>query len=387
MMISTKLDDQEEILVVDDTLANLRLLAQILSDRGYKVRAVTSGNRAIESAEASPPSLILLDIRMPGLNGFEVCQKLKSIEHTKDIPIIFVSALDDLQDKVNAFHAGGVDYITKPYQVEEILARTETHLALRKLQKQLQDTNRRYKRELTLAGSVQKSFLPRELPNFPGWQVAARLVPSHETSGDFYDFIPLSDGHLGILIADVVDKGAGAALFMAYTWSMIRTYLSENPTDLVGVFERVNSRILQDTQLTEYVTTFLGVLVPSNGSFIYSNAGHCPAILVQVTHGTHTSQLKITGMPLGVDEKARWGQQLIQLNPGDLLVLYTDGISEAMNTGGDLFGLAHLQDLIHEAIHLEASQLLERILCEVDAFTNKETLNDDIALVVIKRNL
>jgi PleD family two-component response regulator len=128
---------QDDILVVDDKPANLRLLFQLLTEQGYHVRAVSSGANALESVQQALPDLILLDIMMPEMDGYQVSQRLKQDERTRGIPIIFVSALDAVQDKVAAFRAGGVDYIPKPFQAEEVLARVETHLSLRSLQKQL----------------------------------------------------------------------------------------------------------------------------------------------------------------------------------------------------------------------------------------------------------
>lgn len=132
---------RKDILVVDDTLANLRLLTQMLSNHGYRVRPVTDGAQALITARSVPPDLILLDIRMPGMDGYEVCERLKSDPLTQSIPIIFLSALGETEDKVKAFSMGGVDYVTKPFQVEEVIARVQTHLALRALQKQLEEAN------------------------------------------------------------------------------------------------------------------------------------------------------------------------------------------------------------------------------------------------------
>ncbi len=137
-----------DILIVDDTPDNLLLLSQILSGRGYKVRAVTSGAQALDAVQATPPDLILLDIMMPEMNGYEVCERLKADEQTRDIPVIFISALGDTEAKINAFTAGGVDYVTKPFHFREVVARVETHLALRNLQRQLQDANRKLERQL-----------------------------------------------------------------------------------------------------------------------------------------------------------------------------------------------------------------------------------------------
>jgi PleD family two-component response regulator len=131
------------ILLVDDAPANLRLLSQILTTYGYKIRAVTSGPRALEAARASPPDLILLDVMMPDIDGFTTCKQLKAAPETHDIPVIFISALDATEDKIRAFTSGGVDYVTKPFHPEEVLARVQTHLALQKLRSDLQAANTR----------------------------------------------------------------------------------------------------------------------------------------------------------------------------------------------------------------------------------------------------
>lgn len=375
--------EPEEILIVDDTPANLRLVSQILTQHGYRVRAVTGGARALESARTAPPNLILLDIRMPEVDGFQVCERLKAWPTTRDVPVIFMSALDDVQDKVRAFRTGGVDYITKPFQIDEVLARVETHLALRKLQRQLLEANRRYERELALAGQVQGSFLRHPLPELPGWEIATWLLPSRETSGDFYDLIPLPEGRWGIAIGDVADKGAGAALFMALGWSLIRTYLAIHPLQPGRVLEEVNRRILLDTLSDQFVTAFLGVLDPATAALEYANAGHCPALLIR--EGGEVERLKLTGMALGVLEEEKWEQRRVPFALGDLLVAYTDGVTEARNWRGEMFRTERLQRAAEEAAGRGAAAVLEQILADVHAFTGREPLEDDIALVALKR--
>jgi DNA-binding response OmpR family regulator len=138
------------ILIVDDTPDNLRLLSAMLSDQGYKVRSAINGQMALMGVKASPPDLILLDINMPDMNGYEVCSSLKATEATRQIPVIFISALGEVLDKVKAFSVGGVDYITKPFQLEEVLARIETHLTIRNLQKQLTEQNVRLRQEVSV---------------------------------------------------------------------------------------------------------------------------------------------------------------------------------------------------------------------------------------------
>lgn len=135
------MDDQKNILIIDDNPNNLRLLSQLLVERGYKVRAVLSGERALAAVQSTLPDLILLDIMMPEMSGYELCRRLKAAPQTQDIPIIFISALAETEDKVKAFSVGGVDYVSKPFQVDEVLARVETHIDLRELRSQLQVAN------------------------------------------------------------------------------------------------------------------------------------------------------------------------------------------------------------------------------------------------------
>lgn len=377
-------DTVAEILIVDDKPANLRLLTQILTEHGYQVRAMTSGARALESALITPPDLILLDIRMPEMDGFAVCTALKAQAQTRDIPIIFISALDSVEDKLAAFRLGGVDYVTKPFQPEEVLARVKTHLALRGLQRRLQESNRRYRRELALAGQIQASFLPQVLPTLLGWQLATRLIPSRETSGDFFDVVALPEGRWGLLIADVADKGVGAALFMALCWGLIRTYLARTPSAPARVFEAVNRRLLRDTTAGEFVTVFLGVLDTATGRLTYANAGHCPALLASA--GRAPVRLRNTGAPLGILENLTWEQHDRQLHPGDTLLLYTDGISEAQSATGQFFCIEGLEAVMQASPGESAAGLLERVLRTVNAFAEGKHLeSDDIAVLALRR--
>jgi sigma-B regulation protein RsbU (phosphoserine phosphatase) len=373
------------ILIVDDTPANLRLLSQMLVEHGYRARPVTDGATALAAARAEVPDLILLDVRMPVMNGYEVCAQLKLDAGTCDIPVIFISALDAAQDKVEAFAAGGVDYVTKPFQVEEVLARVQTHLALRELQKRLQDANEKMARELALAGEVQASFLPHRLPELPGWQLAARLSPARETSGDFYDFISLPNGLLGIVVADVSDKGAGAALCMALSCTLLRTYAEEYPTQPDAALSAVNRRLIKDTQCDQLVTAFYGVLDPATGSLAYCNAGHPPPYLVGSTAGTDLQKLMLTGMALGVFDDVSWKRGMIQLAPGDALVLYTDGVTEAFNQEASLFDEERLQTSVRRSFGRPAREILDAVMTDVHLFADGALQSDDIALIVLVR--
>lgn len=384
-MTAPRNNQEDDILIVDDTPANLRLLSQMLTQRGHRVRAVTSGPRALASAQMSLPNLILLDIKMPEMDGYEVCQRLKAAAQTRDVPVIFISALDELQDKVRAFAVGGVDYITKPFQVEEVVARVETHLTLRHLQEQLESANQKMARELALAGQVQASFLPSKLPSIPGWDLAVTLKPARETSGDFYDVHLMADGKLGLLVADVVDKGVGAALYMALSWALIRAYTAEYPARPDLVLSAVNRRILADTSGDQFLTAFYGVVEPGTGNLTYCNAGHYPPHILRRGDGRTHRTLPRTGMLLGVEPDEKWNQASVTLAPGDVLVLYTDGILDAEDAAGAFFGTERLLSTLWANLDHSAQGIQQALMDAVAEFTNGAVQSDDIALVVAVR--
>lgn len=376
----------ETILIVDDSAANLRLLSQMLSEHGYRVRAAVSGPRALESVELELPNLILLDIRMKGMDGFEVCRRLKSQPRTQGIPIIFISALTETEDKLRAFQTGGVDYVTKPFHLEEVLARIETHLALRRLQTRLEEANRKFARELTLAGQVQCGFLPAELPQPAGWQFAARLKPAREMSGDFYDLFGLPNGRYALVMADVVDKGVAAALFMALSWSLIRTYAAEFPDEPARVVTAVNQRLLQDAHADQFVTLFYGILDPASGELTYSNAGQNPPLLVSGCGRADWQKLGATGPPLGILGDRTWSQRQVTICPGGALILYTDGITDAQNERGDFYDLVRLLLSAQNHLGLTGEGMAAGILADANHFTGDRLQFDDIALLVTTRS-
>jgi sigma-B regulation protein RsbU (phosphoserine phosphatase) len=374
----------EEILVVDDTPANIKLLRQILIDQGYKVRVAVNGSQALASVDLAVPNLILLDVKMPGIDGFEVCRQLKANPKTNKVPVIFISALDALGDKLKGFSVGGVDYISKPFQIEEVKARVESHLFIRRAQQILEFNNKRMQRELNLAGHLQKNFLPQKFTDVKGWELSAALQPALETSGDFYDLFRLADGNIAILIADVVDKGVSAALLMVLTWALLRERIQSLPDQPEAIFSAVNQQILSILQDLEYVTAFLGILNPQTGKLIYANAGHNPPLIFQ-SGEMGVLQLNRTGMPLGFSEETQWTQATAELNVGDVLLLYTDGLTEACNLAGEFAGVDRLVNCVQHVIHHGADEIKNHIEIELKAFLSNHPPQDDMTLMVVKR--
>ena len=240
-------------------------------------------------------------------------------------------------------------------------------------------------KELDLAREIQRSFLPACCPLVPGYQLASAWRSARRVGGDFYDFMLLSNGNVGIAIADVADKGVPAALFMALSRTLVRaTAMSgRTPSDAL---RRTNTLIMSDARSDLFVTIFYGLLHPRSGSFTYANAGHNPPLWLNARTG-EVQRLVLHGMALGVMPEVSLSEQTLTLGPGDALVLYTDGVTEAYNEFDEEFGMERLEQVLRDQAHGSAEDVVEAIEAAVDAFVGEIPPFDDFTLVVLKRML
>ncbi len=246
--------------------------------------------------------------------------------------------------------------------------------------------NERMAHELEVAGHIQESFLPAEAPKAPGWEIVATLTPARQTSGDFYDFVELPDNRIGILVADVADKGTGAALYMALSRTLIRTYALAHHDQPHLALGQANERILADTDSDLFVTVFYGVLDLSSGRFIYCNAGHNPAYLFSRDDDAASVQtLMRTGMPLGIMPDAAWQCSSVQVNRGDLLLLYTDGVTEAQDESDNLYEDERLLATCRRHFGSPARDIQEAISASIGDFVGRAPQHDDITLLLVAR--
>jgi serine phosphatase RsbU (regulator of sigma subunit)/tetratricopeptide (TPR) repeat protein len=239
-------------------------------------------------------------------------------------------------------------------------------------------------KDLKKARLVQESLLPETLPDLPGWELSVALQSAGETSGDFYDYLPLSGGKMGILIADVTDKGTSAALYMALSRSLWRTFAAEYPDHPNRTMELTNRRILADTHGGLIITLFYGILDPQNGDFSYCSAGHYPAYLLRSLDGS-IEELARTGIPLGVMEETSWNSETIRIEPGDTLVLYTDGMTDALNDREEFFGQERMKQAVQKYTSYPPEVMKEALLADVRNWIGQAQQYDDITLLVIGR--
>ncbi len=389
------------ILVVDDTHANLQVLAGMLKDRGYKVRPVPSGKLALLAAQRDPPDLILLDINMPEMNGYEVCERLKADDQLKGIPIIFISALTDQMDKVKAFATGGVDYITKPFQMEELHARVETHLKIHRLQIELEETNwqltkviSRMSRDLHAAAKIQETFLPAPGLSVPGVEFAWVYRPCDELAGDGLSIIPLDDDHVGLYILDVSGHGIASAL-LSVTISRLLSPPSQPSSILIRdgkqgrpdtvppqeVAARLNQLFPFEAPTEQLTTMIYGILDVATGRFRYVSAGHPGP--VHLPSDAAPAVLESDGCAIGLADEV-YEERSVCLMPGDRLYLYSDGVTEALDPDGNLFGNARLMETIVQGRSKPLQENLETLLGTIMQWIGDGRPLDDISILAVE---
>lgn len=390
------------VLIVDDTPANLQILAAMLERRGYEIRPVCNGREALLAAQTEPPDIILLDVNMPDMSGYEVCQRLKADAVLRRIPVIFISALCDELYKVKAFEFGGVDYVTKPFQTEELHARVATHLKLRSLQVDLEDANtrlaevnERMSRDLQAAARIQETFLPTDVPRIAGASFAWAYRPCDELAGDGLNIIPLGPGLVGLYVLDVSGHGVASAL-LSVTLSRLLASPAEpgsiltqaapgegtcDVTPPAEVAGRLNCLFPFHETIEQITTMVYGVLDVHRGEFRYTSAGHTSP--VYVPHGGEPTWLESDGLPIGLAEEP-YEERIVKLGPADRLYLYSDGVPESMSPAGDLFGRHRLLESIAQGRALPLENSVTHILERVDRWRGTGKGQDDISILAVE---
>ena len=369
------------VLLVDDEPANIQIVNSILKDT-YKTRIATSGAKALELASQEPaPDLILLDVMMPEMDGYEVCSRLKSAAHTRDIPVIFLTGQTEIEDETKGFNVGAVDYIHKPFSPAVVQARVHTHLVLRGIRAQLASQLQTIQSEMNTARQIQLSILPREIPAIKGLDISARYLPMTSVAGDFYDFIAIDEKRIGILVADVSGHGMPAALIS----SMLKIALdgqTKHATDPARVLDGLNRALCGKFQ-GHFVTAVYVVVDTEKECLLYAGAGHPPLILMDHSTGEAHDFLE-NGLFLGYFPDASYTAMEIPFKAGDWGVLYTDGIPEMTDPSDEQFGLERLKQFLQDNHDLSAGQFVDALLDELSRWSDLASgreAEDDITLL------
>lgn len=369
------------LLLVDDEPANIQIVNSILKDI-YKTRIATSGAKALELANQTPaPDLILLDVMMPEMDGYEVCSRLKSADHTRDIPVIFLTGQTEIDDETKGFEVGAVDYIHKPFSPAVVQARVRTHLMLRGIREQLARQLQSIQCEMDTARQIQLSILPREIPVIRGLDISARYLPMTAVAGDFYDFIPIDEKRIGILVADVSGHGMPAALIS----SMLKIALDGQikcALEPARVLAGLNRALCGKFQ-GHFVTAVYVVVDTERQSLLYAGAGHPPLIFMDHSAGKALDFVE-NGLFLGFFPEATYTAVEIPFKAGDWGVLYTDGILEMTDPSDEQFGLDRFKQFLQDNHDLSTGQFVDALLEALSQWSNLalgREPEDDITLL------
>ncbi len=373
------------ILVIDDNQYNLHMFERQLAHRGHTVVVATSGQHGLELARQQRFDLILLDLMMPEMDGYSVLALLQQDVRLRQIPVIVVSAADDIDDVVRCIEAGAVDFLPKPITSVLLYAKIDAILERKRLRDQEQAYLAALRYELELGRRMQADFLPAALPHIAGWDVVAAFVPAREVAGDFYDVFNLSDQQFVCLIGDICDKGVGAALFMALTRSLLRAFIEQAALMRIDPLRAVimtNDYIVRHHHASRtFSTIFCAILDSATGTMRYINAGHPAPLLCRVSG--ETVWLEPTGPAIGWIPNASFASATIELAEGDQVFVYTDGIIEARSPDGALFGEERLRQVVESAA--DNCRLLDTIQQQVLEYTGHQQPADDLTMLMIRR--
>jgi phosphoserine phosphatase RsbU/P len=385
--------DPKKILIVDDSRINLKVLTDVLKAE-YKIMAAKNGEQALQAAVKNPlPDLILLDIMMPDMDGFEVCRRLKANAATREIPIIFVTGLDESTDEAKGLELGAVDYITKPISPPIVKARVKSHLALKHNMDALKEAyqiidsqKKRMEAELNVGYEIQMSRIPTTFPPFPErteFSISAILHPAREVGGDFYDFFFIDDNRLCFCIGDAAGKGVPSALFMAETKVLIRSRAKVD-SSTASIITHINDELSQNNETTMFITLFIGILNVSNGELLFTNAGHNPPYLIR--HGSQPELMDNRhGTVVGALENMVFKEDTLTLSKGDFIFLYTDGVTESKNQQSEFFTDQRLSELLAAQPYTSAEDMVKTVANEVKKHEDDSEQTDDITILAVQQ--
>jgi len=384
-------DKKATVLAVDDTPENLDVVRGILAD-DYHIKVAVNGHIALKIAQSQNPDLILLDIMMPEIDGYEVCRQLKADPGTRDIPVIFLTAKGETADEAEGFKLGAADYILKPVNPPLLKARVKTHLALKQNMDELQAAyavinkqKERMQDELNVGRDIQMSMVPETFPAFPDrdeFDIHALLLPAREIGGDFYDYFFVERDKLCICVGDVSGKGVPAALFMAVTKTMIKSTATEDHSP-ASIMTRVNDEISQDNPSCMFITLFLGILDVDTGEFRYTNAGH-PYPYLKRPNGSVDTLKQVHGPVVGAMDGVAYSEDSVNLARDDQLLIFTDGITEAMDLSDQLYGEQRVIELFQSVTDTGSDATVSATLNSVESFAGEAEQADDITILALR---
>lgn len=381
--------EASKILVVDDEPRNVKILQIQLKARGYTVYTAGDGLEALEVVEKEMPDLILLDINMPRMDGFEVVERIRAGAATEFIPIVMITALRDTREnRIKSIEVGADDFIEKPFDSVEVLARVRSLLRIKGYQDTLAEHNSRLEEELQMARSIQEILIPQNgVQELSGFRIASNCCPEMAVGGDFYDIWEIAPNRLGVFISDVMGHGVSAAFVTVFIKTILAEFqqqITDNPGYLLEILNtRFNDLI--SSRLFMFATAFCGIIDVGEGTLVCANAGHSFPLLFNSDEQVYAAiGEKHTGNGLGIWQESVYETMQYPFDRSSRLLLYTDGVYEAKNSDGEEFTAERLQKLACACAEQSAAHLIASISEAVDTFAGTCPKEDDLTLIAIE---
>ena len=369
------------VLLVDDAKANLDILVEGLKS-DHKLSLALNGEMALQIAARTPPDLVLLDIVMPGLDGYEVCRRLRQMPETAEVPIMFLSSLEEVQNKTRGFEAGANDYLTKPFEMLEVKARVRSLLKAKAYSDAVKE---QIASELRVAREIQMGMLPHD---FAGVEQAyhvsfgAVLEPAREVGGDLYGVCAAGPERLVVFLGDVSGKGIPASMFMVRAVSLARL-LARGIAEPERILARLNDELAAENPSGMFVTFLCGVFEPKSGRLVLANGGHCRPVLLPAGEAPRWA-VKNLGTALGFEPGLEFERTELTLREGDSLICYTDGVTEAFNAEEECYGSERLLADAAMFASQSAPAMTASLLQRVRAYAGAAPQSDDIAILTLR---
>jgi two-component system sensor histidine kinase ChiS len=373
------------VLIVDDEPVNRQVFANYLSLHHYGITQASNGLEALSLLESGfKPDLILLDVMMPRLTGYEVTQRIRQTWKASELPIVLLSAKNQVSDLVVGLEAGANDYLTKPISKDELLARIRTHLNL----KHLKAENIRLAAELDITRKLQQMLLPREheLGSIAALEIAGFMEPAEEVGGDYYDVLT-ANGHVKIGIGDVTGHGLESGVLMIMVQTAVRTLLSNNETDPIRFLSTINRTIYDNVQRMNSDKNLTLSLIDYQPGQLCLSGQHEEIIVVRADGALERIDTIDLGFPIGLEEDIAdfVAQTQVKLHTGDVVALYTDGITEAESLDKKQYGIERLCAVVRTNRHHSACDIKQAVIDDVRTHIGQQKVYDDITLLVLKQ--
>ena len=375
-------DKKWNILAIDDSKLNRAIIKNTLLPLNMKVDEASDGAKGLKALDNNNYDLILVDIIMPNLDGFEFLSRFKKNIGNRFIPTILMTGLDDLNSKIEGLQIGADDYLLKPLNEKELVARVQSLLRLKTAHDELYEKNKNYRKELFAAKKIQEYIIPSDFSRIPYPRISGRYLPIEDIGGDFFDCYSLPDSRYGFIIADVTGHGIPAALVMTMSKLMFSEH-SPYYSSTRELLTLINSKIMPLLLDDQYITAFYLIYDHSRKILTFTNAGHTHALYYRAS-SSRVLALDTEGLFIGITDSPLYEEKSLRVETGDRLFLYTDGISELKGTGDSEFGENRLAKFIMAHPDLHGEEFCARLIEETDSFSHAIDRNDDIAFLNIE---